>query len=106
MPPPPCFLPEAIVYSWDFRTSIPVWNAIRVQPVLADEIQTFKSLILVHKLLQEGHPIVRQPDLPSGARVCWLTISLRPTCGSTSADAQGCPSADRLARDMRSDGRR
>lgn len=38
---------------------MPVWNAIRVQPVLADEIQTFKSLILVHKLLQEGHPIVR-----------------------------------------------
>jgi hypothetical protein len=38
--------------------------------VLADEIQTFKSLILVHKLLQEGHPIVRLPDLPSDARVC------------------------------------
>jgi hypothetical protein len=50
---PPCFLPEAIVYSWDFRTSIPVWNAIRV-----------------HKLLQEGHPIVRLPDLPSDAKVC------------------------------------
>ena len=60
---PPCIVyAEAIVYSWDFRTSIPVWNAIRVQPVLADEIQTFKSLILVHKLLQEGHPIVRLPE--------------------------------------------
>lgn len=29
----------------------------RSQPVLADEVQTFKALITVHKLLQEGHPI-------------------------------------------------
>ena len=28
------------------------------QPILADEIQTFKALITVHKVLQEGHPIV------------------------------------------------
>jgi hypothetical protein len=27
------------------------------QPVLADEVQTFKSLITIHKVLQEGHPI-------------------------------------------------
>ncbi len=27
------------------------------QPILADEIQTFKALITVHKVLQEGHPI-------------------------------------------------
>lgn len=26
------------------------------QPILADEVQTFKALITVHKLLQEGHP--------------------------------------------------
>ena len=26
---------------------------------MADEVQTFKSLIVVHKLLQEGHPVVR-----------------------------------------------
>jgi hypothetical protein len=30
----------------------------RRQPILADEIQTFKALITVHKVLQEGHPIV------------------------------------------------
>jgi hypothetical protein len=30
-----------------------------VQPILADEVQTFKALITVHKVLQEGHPIVR-----------------------------------------------
>lgn len=27
------------------------------QPVLADEVQTFKALITIHKVLQEGHPI-------------------------------------------------
>jgi hypothetical protein len=26
------------------------------QPILADEIQTFKALIMIHKVLQEGHP--------------------------------------------------
>jgi hypothetical protein len=26
------------------------------QPILADEVQTFKALITVHKVLQEGHP--------------------------------------------------
>jgi hypothetical protein len=26
--------------------------------VLADEVQTFKALITIHKVLQEGHPIV------------------------------------------------
>ncbi|EAU30945.1 hypothetical protein ATEG_08813 [Aspergillus terreus NIH2624] len=35
-------------------------DSIRVcsQPVLADEVQTFKALITIHKVLQEGHPIV------------------------------------------------
>jgi len=27
------------------------------QPVMADEIQTFKALITIHKILQEGHPV-------------------------------------------------
>ena len=27
------------------------------QPILADEVQTFKALITVHKVLQEGHPV-------------------------------------------------
>ncbi|KAK0111328.1 sla2 Src-like adaptor 2 [Cadophora gregata] len=29
---------------------------LRRQPILADEVQTFKALITVHKVLQEGHP--------------------------------------------------
>jgi hypothetical protein len=32
------------------------WNRNR-QPVMADEVQTFKALITIHKVLQEGHPI-------------------------------------------------
>jgi ANTH domain len=28
------------------------------QPILADEVQTFKALITIHKVLQEGHPVV------------------------------------------------
>lgn len=41
------------------HTSASFWTGLRVQPILSDEVQTFKALITVHKLLQEGHPIVR-----------------------------------------------
>ena len=34
------------------------WAGMKVQPVMADEIQTFKALITIHKVLQEGHPVV------------------------------------------------
>lgn len=30
---------------------------MKVQPVMADEVQTFKALITIHKVLQEGHPL-------------------------------------------------
>lgn len=32
------------------------WTSDYRQPILADEVQTFKALITVHKVLQEGHP--------------------------------------------------
>ncbi|KAK3336975.1 ANTH domain-containing protein [Cercophora scortea] len=48
---------SCIVYTWDHKSSQSFWAVIKVQPVLADEIQTFKALITVHKVLQEGHPI-------------------------------------------------
>lgn len=31
---------------------------MKVQPVMADEVQTFKALITIHKVLQEGSPVV------------------------------------------------
>lgn len=33
-------------------TDLPCYS----QPILADEVQTFKALITIHKVLQEGHP--------------------------------------------------
>ncbi|KAI1305583.1 sla2 Src-like adaptor 2 [Mortierella claussenii] len=45
-----------IVYTWDYRSSASVWQGFRTQPMLGDEIQTFKALISVHKIIREGHP--------------------------------------------------
>lgn len=47
-----------IVYTWDHKSSMSFWAGMKVQPVMADEIQTFKALITIHKVLQEGHPVV------------------------------------------------
>jgi hypothetical protein len=55
---PLCPSLECIVFTWDYHTSQSIWNSLRVQPILSDEVQTFKALILVNKVLQEGHPIV------------------------------------------------
>ncbi|KAL6298702.1 ANTH domain-containing protein [Sparassis latifolia] len=48
---------KCIVYTWDYHSSISFWTGLRVQPILSDEVQTFKALIMVHKVLQEGHPV-------------------------------------------------
>ncbi|KAK3331094.1 ANTH domain-containing protein [Apodospora peruviana] len=48
---------SCIVYTWDHKSSQSFWAGMKVQPVLADEVQTFKALITIHKVLQEGHPI-------------------------------------------------
>ncbi|KAK0663963.1 ANTH domain-containing protein [Cercophora samala] len=47
---------SCIVYTWDHKSSQSFWAGLKVQPILADEVQTFKALITVHKVLQEGHP--------------------------------------------------
>lgn len=51
-------LPECIVYTWDHRTSGVIWSILKVQPILSDEVQTFKALIMVHKIIKDGHPTV------------------------------------------------
>ncbi|ORY35527.1 ANTH domain-domain-containing protein [Naematelia encephala] len=69
---------KCIVYTWDYHSSLSVWNGLRTQPILADEVQTFKSLIVVHKLLQEGHPVtLKEAHDQTG----WLE-----TCGRTVGD--------------------
>jgi len=49
---------KCIVYTWDHKSSQSIWTGLRSLPILNDEVQTFKALITVHKILQEGHPIV------------------------------------------------
>ncbi|KAF3915719.1 Talin-A [Arthrobotrys entomopaga] len=48
---------SCIVYTWDHKSSQSFWAGMKVQPILADEIQTFKALQCIHKVLQEGAPI-------------------------------------------------
>ena len=59
----------AIVYTWDHKNSGSFWNGIKVQPIMADEVQTFKALITIHKVLQEGHPVTLKE---AQAHVSWL----------------------------------
>ncbi|MCJ1370136.1 sla2 Src-like adaptor 2 [Loxospora ochrophaea] len=84
-----------IVYTWDHKSSQSFWAGMKVwvyekstlssgpgditaQPILADEVQTFKALITIHKVLQEGHPIaVREAQ----ANVGWLESLTRGTSG-------------------------
>lgn len=48
------------------------------QPILADEVQTFKALITVHKVLQEGHPITVKEGQ---SHVSWLDSLSRGVAG-------------------------
>ena len=48
------------------------------QPILADEVQTFKALITVHKVLQEGHPIAVKEAQPN---TIWLESLTRGVSG-------------------------
>ena len=45
---------------------------------MADEIQTFKALITVHKVLQEGHPTVLKE---AQNNIDWLTSLARANAG-------------------------
>ncbi|TQB69198.1 sla2 Src-like adaptor 2, partial [Monascus purpureus] len=67
-----------IVYTWDNRSSAAFWAGMKVQPILADEIQTFKALITIHKVLQEGHPIVIKE---AQQHVNWLDTLMRGVGG-------------------------
>ena len=40
------------------HTSASIWTGLRVQPILSDEVQTFKALITVHKILQDRKSVV------------------------------------------------
>lgn len=58
------------------------------QPVLADEVQTFKALITIHKVLQEGHPIVvREAQQHSN----WIDSLMRGVGGEGVRGMAGSP---------------
>ncbi|KAI9888381.1 MAG: sla2 Src-like adaptor 2 [Vezdaea aestivalis] len=65
---------SCIVYTWDHKSSQSFWAGMKVQPILADEVQTFKALITVHKVLQEGHPTVLKE---AGVSIDWLNSLTR-----------------------------
>ncbi|GAM43842.1 hypothetical protein TCE0_060f18982 [Talaromyces pinophilus] len=82
-PPPPCVeSTSAPVRSSCSLTCLIVgsafWAGMKVQPILADEVQTFKALITIHKVLQEGHPIaIREAQ----THVNWLDSLMRGVAG-------------------------
>lgn len=45
----------AILFTFEFKDARPIWYNIKLQNVLADEIQCYKALILIHKVLHNGH---------------------------------------------------
>ncbi|KAF2876903.1 ANTH domain-containing protein [Massariosphaeria phaeospora] len=69
---------SSIVYTWDHKSSASFWQGMKVQPILADEVQTFKALITIHKVLQEGHPIVLKE---AQAHTNWLESLTRGVSG-------------------------
>lgn len=73
------------MYTWDHKSSSSLWSGLRVLPILNDEVQTFKALILVHKVLQEGHPIVLRE---AQQQINWLDTVARMS-GTVSARGYG-----------------
>ncbi|PSN70264.1 ANTH-domain-containing protein [Corynespora cassiicola Philippines] len=69
---------SCIVYTWDHKSATSFWQGMKVQPILADEIQTFKALITIHKVLQEGHPVVLKE---AQAHTNWLESLTRGVAG-------------------------
>lgn len=45
-----------IVYTWDNKSSKDFWENLKLLPLKDSDLQLFKALILIHKVLQEGHP--------------------------------------------------
>lgn len=58
VPPKRKHVRACIVYTWDHKNLRAFWNAVKIQPLQSDQVQLFKALIMIHKVLQEGHPNV------------------------------------------------
>ncbi|KTW32862.1 hypothetical protein PNEG_04001 [Pneumocystis murina B123] len=69
---------SCIVYTWDHKSSLSFWAGLKAQPILSDDIQIFKALICMHKVIQEGHPVTLQE---AQAQKSWLEICSRSVIG-------------------------
>ncbi|KAJ2309903.1 sla2 Src-like adaptor 2, partial [Coemansia sp. RSA 2704] len=54
---------NCIVFTWDFKTSMPVWECMKSQPLKASEVQCYKAIITLHKVIREGHHVTIQEAL-------------------------------------------
>jgi huntingtin-interacting protein 1-related protein len=55
---------------------------------MADEVQTFKALITIHKVLQEGHPITVKE---AQQNVNWVESLARGVTGEGLRGMRSCP---------------
>ncbi|CAO3660170.1 unnamed protein product [Umbelopsis vinacea] len=69
---------KCILYTYDFKTSASFWTALKVAPLLSDEVQTFKALITVHKVIKDGYPVVIKDAL---REISWLETCARSVGG-------------------------
>lgn len=81
VPPKRKHVRACIVYTWDHKNSRAFWNAVKIQPLQSSEVQLFKALIMIHKVLQEGHP----NTLKDGFRNKDFLYSLSTVFSSTSS---------------------
>lgn len=58
-----------IVYTWDIKSSGSFWSVLKNQPILGEDIMSFKALITFHKVIKDGHPSVLKDALSERA---WL----------------------------------
>ena len=63
-----------IIYTWDVQSSGSFWVVLKNQPVLGDEVMTFKALITFHKVVKDGHPHVLRDGITESV---WLDSLVR-----------------------------
>ena len=47
-----------ILYTWDYKNGMAFCVGMKQQPILGDEVTTWKALVVVHKVIRGGHPNV------------------------------------------------
>ena len=57
------FVQVCALFTWDWKTTVPFYNALKMQSILSDEIQCFKALITIHKVMRDGHASVSRKKI-------------------------------------------